>query len=69
MRTTLTKRDTVRRMYYRAIRNVGVRRMSFSYVARAIGKSVHEMIYFIGWMKRNDIVDFHIEGRNIVFDF
>jgi len=63
----LNKRETIRRMYERAMNGESSTRMSFSYVARRLGFDVITMKRFVIWMKYHSNVNLHFEGRMIVF--
>lgn len=65
----LTKREIVRRIYWRGVMGVTSNEYSFSYLARRIGKTIPQMLQFVKYMRDHSGIDFYIKGRNVVFTF
>ena len=64
----LTKIETVRRMSIRALVEQKSK-MAFSYMMRRLDLTEAKMLAFMGWLHDHKSINYHIEGRNIIFDF
>ena len=63
----MTKRETIRNMYERAMNGESSTTYAISYVMRRLGLDEHRTKEILAWMDRNEGCVSCIVGRNVVF--
>jgi hypothetical protein len=64
----MTKRETIREMYLRAMSSESSCQMSFSYMKRRLGFGDDAtFLQFMGWMRENTFINFFVSGRSIYY--